>query len=397
MRGHVERRHKSTYTIIIELGRDPHTGKRRRMSRGFAGTKREAEAEMRRWLHELETGIYIKTDNITFGEFLERWLEHAAHQVAPKTLHRYDEMIRVRVIPALGQIPLKELQVIHLQNFYSQLLSNGSRMDGKEGGLSRQTVLHHHRVIRTALGTAVDWQLVPRNVAASAQPPRPDKKEMQILTEQQVGELLALVRGTAYYMPILLAVTTGMRRGEIYGLRWQDVDFGGTITVKQSAQYTKKEGLFFKEPKTKKSLRRIAIEARLIEEMRRHRAEQIENMRLLGSAYKNSGLVICAADGSPVHPDSISKWFPIFLRENGLPSIRFHDLRHTHASILIKQGVHAKVISERLGHASVSITMDTYGHLLPGLQSDAASKVENAIFGAHSVPKMAPVNPSELH
>lgn len=384
LRGHVEKRYKSSWTIVIEMDRDPQTGKRQRFTQSFKGIKKDAEKEMRRLLHEMETGTFIKSEDLTLGEYLERWIkDYAMHQVAPKTQHRYTEILRVRVIPALGRIQLSQLRPIHLQQLYSQLLSEGARKDGREGGLSPRTVLHHHRVIRNALETAVKWQLVPRNVADAVSPPRAEKPEMKTLDEKQVFELLAKIKDTTpnYFMPVFLAVTTGMRRGEIFGLRWQDVDIEGkSVAVRQTAQYTKGKGIYFKEPKTAKSKRRIAIDQIVISELRRHRIEQAEQKLALGRIYTDHGLVICQDNGHPMHPDSVSKWFPVFLRDNYFPSIRFHDLRHTHASIMLKKGVHPKVISERLGHSGIGITMDTYSHLLPGLQEEAAAKLENAIF-----------------
>ncbi|WP_066639184.1 tyrosine-type recombinase/integrase [Desulfolucanica intricata] len=379
--GHVEKRYKSSWTIIIEGERVG--GKRKRITKSVKGTKKEAEKIMHQMITELNKGIYIETNNLTFEAFLEKWLEdYAKLKTTPKTFLRYEEIIKSRIIPDLGKLPMDKLKPMHLQQFYAKLLTGG-RKDGKEGGLSPTTVMQHHRIIHKSLDTAVKWQIAARNVADAVEPPQKTKHEIVVLDETQVRKMLDAAQNTPYFGPILLAVTTGMRRGEILGLRWQDVEWNSNILqIRQTIQYTPGKGIFFKQPKTVGSYRPVKITSSIIEFLKKHKLEQAKIKLMLGpEIYEENGLVFCQDNGKPMHPDSISSWFPAFMERNWLPKIRFHDLRHTHATLLLKQGIHPKVVSERLGHAGISITMDIYSHLLPGMQEEAASKIDQVIFG----------------
>lgn len=377
----------------MELGRDPATRKRKRLKRAFRGSKREAEKEMARLLHELETGTYVEPKKLTFGEYLSKWLEdYGRARLAASTFRRYNQIIHGRVIPQLGQIPLNKLKPLHLQEFYTRLVT-GERMDGKKGKLSPASIIYHHRVIHKALNTALKQQLVNRNVADAVELPKENVGErsiddsqvdnnenIRVLTEKQVSRMLEAARETPYYTLLYLAIRTGMRRGELLGLRWKDIDFDkAMIYVRQTLLYTPEKGLYFKPPKTKKSRRNIDITAEVLEVLRQHKKKQAQNKLLLGQAYEDYNLVFCQANGRPIHPDTPSSWFPNFLESIGLPKLNFHCLRHTHASLLLKAGVDIKVISERLGHSSIRITYDIYSHLMPGMQSEAAQKLEDLL------------------
>lgn len=384
MRGHLRQRTKGSWQICIELDPDPVTGKRNRIYRTEQGRKPDVDKIMRQMMHEIETGIYIPQEEIILSDYLNRWLtDYAASRVAPKTYARYAEIIKNHVIPALGNIKLQDLRPMHLQNLYSELLKGG-RLDGKEGGLSAQTVQHYHRLIRSALQQAVRWQLLSRNPADAVTPPRPRKdQEMKILNQEQVQTLLALVKehSPQYYLMVLIAISTGMRRGEIYGLRWVDVDIPKrTVFVRQVAQRAKGKGVFFKEPKTKRSKRNLPIPHSVAKELAAHKTGQAENRLAFGPDYKDHGLVFCQHNGMPGSPDSVTNWFAKFVDTNELPDVRFHDLRHTHFSLLIEQGEHPKTISERAGHSSIATTMDIYGHLFPGIQEAAADKFEELVL-----------------
>jgi len=205
---------------------------------------------------------------------------------------------------------------------------------------------------------------------------------MQAFDESQTATLLGAVDGHRLYAPVLLAVTTGMRRGEILGLRWKDVDLqAATLAVRQSLQTTR-EGLSFKAPKTKKGRRSISLGPTAIDGLRRHRAGQAKVRLALGAAYQDNDLVCARPDGAPTDPGEVSKGFAALVRQIGLPPIRFHDLRHTHATALMRAGVPPKVVSERLGHSSVGITLNTYSHVMPGMQEDAAQKVDATLRAA---------------
>ncbi len=363
----------------MELGRDPATGKRKRIKRAFQGNQREAKKEMTRLMHEFETGAYIETTQLNLKDYLERWVnDYAKINLRPKTYERYEDLIGQHITPALGRIELSKLRPMHLQQFYAHLLTNG-RLNGR-GGLAPATVRQCHRIIHRALEMAVKWQVLTQNAAKAVEAPRVQRPEITVLTEEQINILLDKARDTTYYCTLVVAIYTGMRRGEIYGLRWKDVDFKNLkVSVRQTAQYSKKQGIIFKDPKTATGRRSIAITPFVAKELKRHQVRQSEIKLYYGTHYENHDLVISQPNGRPAHPDSITSWLGKFTEKIGIPRIRFHDLRHTHASLLLKQGVHPKVVSERLGHAGIIITLDTYSHILPGLQEEAMKKFDDAL------------------
>lgn len=380
MKGSIRQQGKQSWEVRIYIGRR-EDGRKLYRSHTVHGNKKDAQRELAKLLHEFNTGAYVEPSRMTVKEYLERWLQdYARSSVAPKTFERYAEIVRLHLIPALGAIPLAKLQPLHIQGCYSDALRAGRR-DGK-GGLSAQTVLHHHRVLREALQQAVRWQLLARNPADAVEPPRPQPKEMCALDEQQAARLLDAAKGSRLYAPVVLAVTTGMRRGEILALRWQDVDLqAGTLSVRQSLEQTR-DGLTFKQPKTQKGRRVVALPPLAVEALRRHKAEQAKERLLLGPGYQDNGLVCAQPDGQPWRPDALTNAFAYLVRKAGVPPVRFHDLRHSHATLLLRQGVHPKVVSERLGHATVGITLDTYSHVLPGMQEEAARKLDVALRAA---------------
>jgi integrase len=378
MKGHIRKRGEKSWAIVLDIGRDEN-GKRRQKWHSVRGIKKEAEAEMSRLLNEMNTGAYVEPARMSVRDYLDKWLaDYAKHNVAGKTYERYDEIVRNYLAPELGSTMLPKLKPLHIQSFYSKLLASGRR-DGK-GGLSAQTVLHCHRVLNAALKQAVRWQLLARNPAEAVQPPRPERTEMRALDEAETATLLRLLSGTRLYPPVLLAATTGLRRGEILALRWEDLDFEKrTLRVAQSLEQTK-DGLRFKAPKTHRSRRLLALPAIAADALKAHKVAQAKERLALGRLYQDHGLVCPRQDGTPWPPDMLSTAFAAFVaRSDALPHVRFHDLRHTHATQLLRAGVHPKVVSERLGHSAIGITLDTYSHVLPGMQEDAVSLVDAAL------------------
>jgi integrase len=289
-------------------------------------------------------------------------------------------MIDGHIRPALGSYPLPKLAPLHIQAFYNCALTKG-RKDGK-GGLSAQSVLHFHRLLHKAFAQAVKWQLLARNPVEAAEPPRAQRQEMRALDEAETANLLSLLSASRLYMPVMLAVTTGLRRGEILGLRWSNADLATrTVTVVQSLEQTK-EGVRLKSPKTHRGLRSIALPEMVVEALRSHRAKQAEERLALGPAYDDNDLVCPRPGGAPWPPDMFSTAFAAFVRRSRMKAFRFHDLRHTHATQLLKAGVHPKVVSERLGHSAIGITLDTYSHVLPGMQEDAARRIGEVLNSA---------------
>ena len=360
--GHVEKRSKGHYILVIENGRD-NDGKRKRIKESFKGGSREAENELARRIAELESGTYVKHSKLTFGEFLKLWLkEYAADNVTHRTYAFYEQMFEIHTIPRLGSIQLEKLKPLHLQQYYTTLKKEG-RLDGKPGGLASSTVAKHHAIIHKALKTAFKWEMVTQNVSDKVDVPKKKKAKVSFYTSEQANIMLDLAKATKRYKELLVAVYTGMRRGEIYGLRWQDIDWdNNVISVHQSIQYTPLQGIFFKEPKTESGKRDIKVADIVMSALKQHRVEQTKKKLLLGNSYLDLDLIFCQDDGHPTHPDTISSWFRKFLTDNKLPLIRFHDLRHTHITMLLERGASNLAVADRAGHADPSTPARIYGH-----------------------------------
>lgn len=353
-------------------------GRRNQVRVTIKGSKAHAEKELRRLLREVDTGTHAGPSKETVGAFLERYLADCARTfAAASTLTRYEQIVRTQLVPALGKHRLTELKPLHIQAAHSAALENG-RCDGK-GGLSSQTVAHHHSLLRRALEQAVKWQMLAVNPADAVQAPRPRQHEMVAFTDEQVSQIIAETKGKPIHLPIIVALTTGLRRGEVVGLRWQDVDLdAASLAVRHSLEETEK-GLAFKQPKTIKGRRVISLLSLTVDELWRCKGEQAQNKLTMGPGYKDAGLVVAMPDGSMMRPRYITLAFHRLAVKLKLPSTRFHDLRHTHASQLLREHIHPKVVSERLGHSTVGITLDRYSHLLPGLQEEAARKLDVAL------------------
>ena len=369
MRGHLRKRGQDTWALVVDLGRDPQTDKRRQQWHTVKGTKKDAERELRDLLHRIETGGYVQPAHLTMGAFLEQWLaDYAATNTGPRTVENYRGYIRRYLLPHLGSVPLEKLTPQQVQGIYAQMLGRG---------LSARTVLHAHRVLSEALAHAVKWGLVARNVANAVDPPKPQRKEMSTLDSEGVARFVRAAQKSPYLALFTLAIYTGLRRSELVGLRWQDVDLaGGALSVTQTLQRVHGQGLLMLQPKTARSRRRVALSPEVVALLRAHRARQAELRLAVGPVWQEGGWVFTRPDGRPLDPDEVTHAFARTIKAAGIAGVRLHDLRHTHASLMLAQGVHPKIVSERLGHASITITLDTYSHVLPGLQEAAALAFE---------------------
>ena len=383
MKGHIRKRGKRSWAVVVELERGPG-GKRKQKWHTVQGTKKYAERKLTELLHSLDTGSYAEPTELTVATFLDRWLsEYAKRQVAGKTYERYVSIVNLHLKPLLGRLLLGKLQPLHLESAYTTWLETGRKKKQKEGpaGLSSRTVLQHHRILHKALKMAVRWRLISQNPADAVEPPTYQGREIQPLDEGGSAWLLDFANDSRLYGPILLAVAGGLRRGEILALRWTDVDLeSAVIMVRRSIEQTKGV-LKFKDTKGKRS-RALSLPTLAIDALKKHSDQQNECRRLLGDAYYQNGLIFPSEDGSIWRPDSFTSAFVTLAERAGLKGIRFHDLRHSHASQLLRHGVHPKVVQERLGHSSIAITMDVYSHLLPGMQEEAAKKVDQALRAA---------------
>jgi len=392
MRGSIRQRSKVSWEVCIDTGRDPATGKRQRHFESVKGTKRVAQQRMHELLHTLEQGAYIKPARVTLGEWLRDWISgYVATNCSLRTAQSYQSEVMRHLTPSLGAIPLTHLQPQQLQNYYAHALSQG-RVDGK-GGLSARTVQYHHRILSEALSHAVKMGLLVRNVAEAVAPPRFEQKNMTTLVPEDVPQFLEAAHETPYYVLFYTALYTGMRLGELLGLRWCDVDLDMASLSVVQALYKRSGVCKMIKPKSSHSRRRIALSPSLALLLRDHKGEQQTQRILLGKLPVDSGLAFSHLDGKPLDPGVVSHTFGKVLRKAGLPHIRFHDLRHTHATLLLKGGVHPKIVSERLGHANIGITIDTYSHVLPGLQERVAEQFDNLV-GRKNVGKMSAKDPN---
>jgi integrase len=350
----------------------------------FAGTKREAQAELNRLLNRRNEGTYVDPTKMSLGEYLEHWLAvDIDRRVANKTAVRHRQLVQRQIAPRIGEVPMRKLTPVHIEAFEAELQRSGYVKGRRAGeGLTAQTVLHVHRTLSQALAHAVKTGVLFKNPAEQVKPPRPPRREVAILTKAEVATLLRAAG--ALYLAVLVGVTTGMRRGEILGLRWSDIDLkAARLTVNQSLERLGGKTAF-KPPKTAGSRRTITLPTLTVEALSAHRAEQ---------ARIGAGELVFSHGGIPWDPDSLTKAFDRLIRETGVRRITFHGLRHTHISHQLMDGVHVKVVSERAGHANVSITLSVYAAFVPTLQADAAAGVDAWLrreiadqVGAKSVP-----------
>jgi len=383
MKGHIRERSPGHWAIVIDIS-STAAGARRRKWHSFKGTKRAAQDECSRLITALKAGSYAELSKETLDAYLERWLTDVKARIAPRTHERYAQIVRKNIVPALGAIKLKDLRPADISASYSKALESG-RHDGT-GGLSNRSVLHVHRVLKQALGQAVQWDMIVRNPCNSVKPPKPIAVKMQTYDLPQTAELIAVMRPTRFFVPVILAVLCGLRRGEIAALRWQHVDLAtGQLAVVQSAEQTK-AGVRYKEPKSGKA-RTVALGGTMVDELRAHRLRQAEELLRLGLRVTDETFVCTREDGEPLQPNTFTHNWDRIIAGTALPRIRFHDLRHAHATHMLASGVHPKVASERLGHSRVGITLDLYSHVLPNMQADAAAVVDDALRAALNKPR----------
>jgi integrase len=375
MRGHIRQRSPGHWAIVLDI-RD-EVGNRRRKWHSFAGTKREARVECSRLIAELSGGGYVEPDRTTLAAFLDRWLEHVKTQVSPRTHERYAEIARKNIAPLLGAVLLPKLQPAQISMAYAKALTSGHRK--RAGGLSPRTVHHMHRILRQALQQAMTWGILARNPATSVKPPKVERTKVATLSTEQAAKLLGALAHSRIYWPTLIALATGMRRGEISALRWEAIDFDrGTLQVVETVEQTK-TSLRFKPPKNGKT-RAITLPAFAVAELRCWKREQAEELLRLGIRQTGRTLVCGRADGELHSPLALTYEFARFMRQlKDLPQVRFHDLRHSQATQLLATGIHPKIAQERLGHSSISVTLDLYSHVVESMQDEAASRVDAAL------------------
>ena len=377
--GSIRQRKDGRWEGKVTVGIDYKTGKPIRKS--FAcKTRKEVQEKVDKIKVEKAIGTFVISSKITLGEWLDQWLNvYPKYTVRIGTWESYETYIRVHIKPTLGCIPLQELRPLHLQELYNKKLVSGRVKTG--GKLSPKTVGYIHVVLHMALEQAVIEKLVSNNVAKLVKRPKQTKHEITPLTIEEIKIFLAATKSHRFHVPFLVECHTGLRRGELLGLRWKDIDFGNkTLSVNQSLIRTRQQGLIMSEPKTAKSKRTIPIAEEVIDMLKQHKAKQNQNKLIAGSAYNDTGLVFSSELGNPIDPRNFTEQFERMLEQAGLRRVRFHDMRHSHATMLLMQNVQPKIIQERLGHSTIAMTMDTYSHLLPGMQEEATEKVRQALI-----------------
>lgn len=392
------------YVVVVPWGKDPATGKYQQkwFSRGDSNERFKtvvaAKAYRAKILSLREQGGQVERTRLTVGEYIDKWIEGHGPHLSPATLESYRSTIRVHLKPALGQLKLKQLGPEPIRQYMTDKLAVGK---------SATTVRYHLTVLREAIQQAVRDGLLMRNWVDSVTRPKKQRREMRVLDEEQVRLFLAEAKRTShYYRLYLAAVLTGMRQGELLGLRWRDLDLTlGVASVQQTFYRLNGKAILaenrqiFKAPKTEKARRSVDLPAALMEELRALREEQKTLRREFGPQYQGHDLVFCQSDGKPLHAhnivrgdfrrvlglrslraDLIARGVAEDVLPKPLPRIRFHDLRHSHATLLFAQGEHPKVVQERLGHSTVSMTLDIYSHSVPGMQRRAADNLERRLF-----------------
>lgn len=351
-----------------------HTAKGPKRKTVYGKTRKEAADRLAKALSDGAAGIVYDDEGMTVGEYLDRWLKDSVRgSVRESTFDRDSYLVNNHLKPALGRRRLKALSPADVQTLYRSML---------DAGLSPSTVNKAHTVLHKALRQAVRWSLVARNVTEAVKAPRPSSEEMRPLSAEETRRFLETARGDGLEALYVLAVTTGMRRGELLGLKWADVDLeGGAVSIRRTLMRTDNgKRVALGEPKTKKSRRtvRLTPEARRV--LREHLSRQLREIEILGDGYGDEGLVFTTQKGTPINPSNLrQRSLAPLLRKAGLPPIRFHDLRHTCATLLLSRNVHPKLVQEMLGHATVAITLDTYSHVLPGMGDRAAQAMQEAL------------------
>src|ERR687897_185733 len=365
-KGEISRHKKSGLYMARYTVQTPEGSKRKTI---YGKKRQDVADQLAKALADRADGIVFDDKNLTLGEYLDRWLSDAVRGTVRESTYSRDKyLVTNHVKPSIGRVKLNNVNALHLQSLYRERL---------DSGLSGSTVQKIHHVLHKALTQAMRWDLIPRSPADSVKAPTPTPKEMHPLSALEARQLLEAARGDRLEALYVLAVHTGMRRGELLGLRWGDVDVeNATVRVRRTLTRNG-TGHVLGEPKTKKSRRTVRITPRAVEALNGHRAKQSEEMLTSGSLHQEQGLVFAGTGGGLITPSNPrQRSFKPLLEHPGLPRLTFNDLRHTCASLLFQKNVHPKFVQELLGHASVSITLDTYSHMLPGMGNQAADAME---------------------
>src|SRR5215218_9001388 len=338
----------------------------------YGKTRKEVADKLVKALADRASGYTFDTENMTVGEYLDRWLKDSDRDsVRTSTFERHEQVVRLHLKPALGRVKLSKLTPAHVQGLYRDKL---------DSGLSPATVQKIHTVLHKALAQALKWNMIARNTADAVKAPRPAPEEMRPLSPDEATKFIEAAMSDKLQALYILAVQTGMRQGELLGLKWEDVDLNeGVIHIRRTVVRSGGR-ISLGEPKTKGSRRPVHLTGAAVEALKAHLERQLEDIERLGDLYRDHGLVFTSEVGTLINPSNLRRRsFAPLLQRAGLPRIRFHDLRHTCAKLLLSRNVHPKYVQELLGYATVAITLDTYSHVIPGMGDHAMRAMEDVL------------------
>jgi integrase len=382
----MQERTPGSWTLWIDLGPDPATGKRRQRTTTFKGTRRQAENHLADLIAQVDKGTFPVNAPQALADYITHWLEWVRPQIAPKTWASYEQQVRLRIMPGLGKARLRKLTASQIDMWCAALLGAGA---------GRRTVQLAHATLRTALAQAVRWDLLAVNPAKAVKAPKPERREATIVGPGAAAMLLDSLDDTPLKLSTLLALATGLRRGEVLGAGWEHLG-PDNLHVLRCMLKVRQGRPEYGPTKTGGSRRAVPLPRMVLEALAQERQRQERRRRALGEDYRDHGLICCREDGSPWDPDAFTKAFRAHVKDHNLPALRFHDLRHSYASLLIAAGEHPKVVSALLGHTQIGITMNLYGHLMPALGQATAATIERALTAGTPVPvQLKTISPTE--
>jgi len=378
--GHIRQRSKNTWEITIDIGRDPATGKRRRHFESLRGSKKEAQYRLAELQVNIAQGIYIKQPRqLTVAIWLLKWLEsYVASNLAPKTMESYKDELNNYIIPRLGEVRLSELRPHHIQDYIAWALSEGRRLH--TGGLAHRTVQYHFRILSKALDDAIRMGLIAVNSCKGIKAPKPPRTDIPAIGPDDLTKLLKAIQHSSYYLYYHTLLLTGLRRSELLALRWKDMDLELACIYVSHSLYKLDDGtIIIKEPKTSHSRRPVDLPLSLVILLRQHRIDREVQRLMLDKNLTEDDFVFSHTDGSPLNPSTVTHTFAKVAARAGMPHLRLHDLRHIHATMLLKAGTHPRIVQERLGHSSIATTLDIYSHTVPSMQKAAAERLDTLL------------------
>jgi integrase len=370
MKGYIRKKGKK-WSFTVDIGRDPITGKRKQKTRSGFDTKKEAQAALAELVNSVEKGEYYEPRKKTFKEFARDYFEKTyINRVKPTTFDRSTSLLEKQILPYFKNIQLKDMDQFVIGDFYQAKLKEG---------LSASYIQRMHELLRMLLIVAKKWELIQKDVAGMIEAPKIKKKEMEIWTIEQVNQYLKHTKHSRYHPIFFLAAYTGMRKGEMLALSWDDINLDEKYINISKTLYKITNEYVVNEPKTASSIRKIYFDDDIERVLKKQRVKQNLEKLKNGGVYQDNNLVFAQEDGGYVNPSAVNQLFLRFIRQINVPRIRFHDLRHTHATILLQMGVNPKLVADRLGHSSVKITLDVYSHVTKDMRSDTTELFTKAM------------------